>query len=189
MSIEVCLLEGQFPSWPVGKSESLYWELPAPDGKEGTLREQNTFILERYCTTVVRTTRELHLDSVSISVRVGVHTVVRPLLSLVYSSCLPPLRRQHRKRLYVPRMPPRPKVRVLRDIKARQGVADNEISRRAYLYVARNQSLPAQVRYQAQLQLNAFGRYTRPTTVKNRCTATGRGRGVIGEFGLCRVRE
>ena len=86
-------------------------------------------------------------------------------------------------------MPPRPNVRVLRDIKARQGVADNEISRRAYLYVARNQSLPAQVRYQAQLQLNAFGRYTRPTTVKNRCTATGRGRGVMGEFGLCRVRE
>jgi small subunit ribosomal protein S14 len=85
-------------------------------------------------------------------------------------------------------MPPRPNVRVLRDIKARQGVADNEVSRRAYLYVARNQSLPAQVRYQAQLQLNAFGRYTRPTTVKNRCTATGRGRGVMGEFGLCRVR-
>jgi small subunit ribosomal protein S14 len=86
-------------------------------------------------------------------------------------------------------MPPRPNARVLRDIKARQGVANNEISRRAYLYVARNHSLPAQVRYQAQLQLNAFGRYTRPTTVKNRCTATGRGRGVMGEFGLCRVSE
>ena len=90
----------------MGKSGSLYWELPAPDGKEGALREQNTFIVERYCTTVVRTTRELHLDSVSISVRVGVHTVVRPLLSLVYSICLPPLRRQHRKRLYVPKCLP-----------------------------------------------------------------------------------
>ncbi|KAH9956993.1 hypothetical protein BC827DRAFT_1138587 [Russula dissimulans] len=85
-------------------------------------------------------------------------------------------------------MPPRPNVRVLRDMKARQGVADNEISRRAYLYVARNQNLPAQVRYQAQLQLNTFGRYTRATTVKNRCTATGRGRGVISEFGLCRFQ-
>jgi small subunit ribosomal protein S14 len=83
----------------------------------------------------------------------------------------------------------RPNARVLRDIKARQGVAENEISRRAYLYVARNQSLPAQVRYQAQLQLNAFGRYTRPTTVKNRCAVTGRGRCVMGEFGLCRVSE
>jgi small subunit ribosomal protein S14 len=87
------------------------------------------------------------------------------------------------------RMPPRPNIRVLRDIKARKGVAENEISRRAYLYVARNQTLPAQVRYQAQLQLNTFGRYTRPTTVKNRCTVTGRGRGIIGEFGLCRVRS
>jgi small subunit ribosomal protein S14 len=79
------------------------------------------------------------------------------------------------------------KIQVLRDIAARKGVAANEVVRRAYLYVARNQSLPAQIRYQAQLQLNTFGRYTRPTTVKNRCTATGRGRGIISEFGLCRV--
>jgi hypothetical protein len=64
-------------------------------------------------------------------------------------------------------MPPRPNARVLRDIKARQGVADNEISRRAYLYIARNQSLLAQVRYQAQLQLNAFGRYTPVLVVVN----------------------
>lgn len=80
------------------------------------------------------------------------------------------------------------KIGVLRDIKARQGVAANEIARRAYLYVARNQTLPPQVRYQAQLQLNTFGRYTRPTTVKNRCTESGRGRGIMSEFGLCRVR-
>jgi small subunit ribosomal protein S14 len=79
------------------------------------------------------------------------------------------------------------KTRILRDMKARTGVAENEVLRRAYLYVARNQALPAQVRYQAQLQLNTFGRYTRPTTVKNRCTETGRGRGILSEFGLCRV--
>ncbi|KAI0069015.1 glucocorticoid receptor-like (DNA-binding domain) [Artomyces pyxidatus] len=81
-----------------------------------------------------------------------------------------------------------PNIRVLRDIKARQGVAANEITRHAYLFVARNQSLPSQVRYQAQLQLNLFGRYTRSITVKNRCTETGRGRGVISEFGLCRFQ-
>ena len=80
------------------------------------------------------------------------------------------------------------KIGVLRDIKARNGVAANEVTRRAYLYVARNQTLPPKVRYQAQLQLNTFGRYTRPTTVKNRCTESGRGRGVMSEFGLCRVR-
>ncbi|KZT12980.1 glucocorticoid receptor-like (DNA-binding domain) [Laetiporus sulphureus 93-53] len=81
-----------------------------------------------------------------------------------------------------------PNARVLRDIKARNGVKANEIIRRAYLYVARNQSLPPQVRYQAQLQLNTFGKYTRPTTVKNRCIETGRGRGIMGEFGLCRYQ-
>lgn len=81
-----------------------------------------------------------------------------------------------------------PKIRVLRDMRARHVVKDNEVARRAYLYVARNQTLAPQVRHQAQLQLNTFGRYTRPTTVKNRCTETGRGRGVMSEFGLCRVR-
>ncbi|KLO12824.1 glucocorticoid receptor-like (DNA-binding domain) [Schizopora paradoxa] len=79
-------------------------------------------------------------------------------------------------------------IRVLRDIKARQGVKDNEVVRRAYLFVARNQALPPQVRYQAQLQLNTFGRYTRPTTVKNRCVESGRGRGIISEFGLSRFQ-
>ena len=81
-----------------------------------------------------------------------------------------------------------PNARVLRDIKARIGVKDNEVLRRAYLYVARNTTLPPQVRHQAQLQLNTFGRYTRPTTVKNRCVVSGRGRGIMSEFGLCRVR-
>jgi len=77
---------------------------------------------------------------------------------------------------------------VLRDIKARKGVRVSEIARRAYLYVARNEALPPQVRHQAQLQLNTFGRYTRPTTVKNRCYETGRGRGIMSEFGLCRFQ-
>ncbi|OBZ76433.1 37S ribosomal protein MRP2, mitochondrial [Grifola frondosa] len=86
-------------------------------------------------------------------------------------------------------MPGAPNIRVLRDIKARNGVNANEITRRAYLFVARNQALPPHVRYQAQLQLNTFGRYTRPTTVKNRCMVTGRGRGVMSEFGLCRYQQ
>ncbi|KAG6378443.1 hypothetical protein JVT61DRAFT_12698 [Boletus reticuloceps] len=82
----------------------------------------------------------------------------------------------------------RPNIRVLRDMKARNGVKENEVMRRAYLYVARNQTLPPHVRHQAQLQLNALGRYTRPTSVVNRCTESGRGRGVMSEFGLCRFQ-
>ncbi|KAJ7499086.1 hypothetical protein FB451DRAFT_1015781 [Mycena latifolia] len=79
-------------------------------------------------------------------------------------------------------------ARVIRDIKARHGVLKNEVTRRAYLYVARNTTLPPQVRHQAQLQLNTFGKYTRPTTVKNRCSETGRGRGIMREFALCRFQ-
>ncbi|KDQ14701.1 hypothetical protein BOTBODRAFT_32464 [Botryobasidium botryosum FD-172 SS1] len=79
-------------------------------------------------------------------------------------------------------------IRVLRDIQARKEVRDAEILRRAYLYVARNRTLPGTVRAQAQLQLNTFSKYTRPTTVKNRCTETGRGRGIMSKFGLCRFQ-
>jgi len=79
-------------------------------------------------------------------------------------------------------------VRVLRDIAARKGVKAHEVVRRAYLYCARNQTLEPQVRYQAQLQLNNFGRYSRPTTVRSRCTVSGKGRGIITEFGLCRYQ-
>ncbi|KAH8119093.1 hypothetical protein DFH11DRAFT_1539969 [Phellopilus nigrolimitatus] len=79
-------------------------------------------------------------------------------------------------------------VCVMRDMRARQGVKDNEILRRAYLYVARNQTLAPQVRYQAQLQLNTFGKDTRPTTVKNRCHVSGRGKGIMSEFALSRFQ-
>ncbi|EGO01836.1 hypothetical protein SERLA73DRAFT_103898 [Serpula lacrymans var. lacrymans S7.3] len=81
-----------------------------------------------------------------------------------------------------------PNIRVLRDIKARNGVQTNELLRRAYLFVARNETLSPQVRHQAQLQLNTFGKYARPTTVKNRCAESGRGRGVMSEFALCRYQ-
>lgn len=84
-------------------------------------------------------------------------------------------------------MGPKPNARILRDISAREMVKQNEIARRAYLYVARNQALPPQVRYQAQLQLNNFHLRTRPSCVRNRCTESGKGRGIINEFGLCRV--
>lgn len=79
------------------------------------------------------------------------------------------------------------KTRVLRDMKRRTAVQTSEVLRRAYLYVARNQTLPPQVRHQAQLQLNSFHKDTLPAAVKNRCIESGRGRGIMSEFGLCRV--
>jgi small subunit ribosomal protein S14 len=80
-------------------------------------------------------------------------------------------------------------IRNRRDQLKREAAADTEIQRRAYLYIARNTSLPPTVRYKAQLGLNALHeKAPGATNVKNRCTETGRGRGVLSKFGLCRVR-
>lgn len=79
-------------------------------------------------------------------------------------------------------------ARVLRDIRARKLVHETEVQRRSLLFVARNQTLPAATRYQAQLQLNKFDKYSRPHIVNDRCTETGKGRGVIAKFGLCRFQ-
>ena len=70
----------------------------------------------------------------------------------------------------------------------RQSVTSHELLRRAFKFVARNTTLPFRVRHQAQLQLNQFPAKSRPISVKERCTETGRGRGIMTEFGLCRVR-
>jgi small subunit ribosomal protein S14 len=80
-----------------------------------------------------------------------------------------------------------PKIHVLRDIAHRQAFKDAELLRRSYLYVARNTTLPSNVRHQAQLQLANMEGETRPSIIKNRCTLTGKGRGVLGRWGLCRV--
>jgi ribosomal protein S14 len=69
----------------------------------------------------------------------------------------------------------------------RQTVTSHELLRRAFKFVARNTTLPFRIRHQAQLQLNQFPAKSRPVQVKERCTETGRGRGVMTEFGLCRV--
>lgn len=75
-----------------------------------------------------------------------------------------------------------------RDMAARHAVHSNELLRQAYKYIARNTTLPARTRHMAQLELNAFPNRARPTVVKERCTDTGRGRGILTDFGLCRVR-
>ncbi|KAG2199178.1 hypothetical protein INT46_000022 [Mucor plumbeus] len=80
------------------------------------------------------------------------------------------------------------RCRILRDIKARQAVADNEITRQAFRYITRNETLPARVRHQAQLQLNAMPRNSSPTFIHNRCVATGHGSGILREFKLCRFQ-
>ncbi|KIM27617.1 hypothetical protein M408DRAFT_330039 [Serendipita vermifera MAFF 305830] len=81
-----------------------------------------------------------------------------------------------------------PNVQVLRDVSRRHAFASTELLRRSYLFVARNTTLPANVRLQAQLQLTNMPGNTRPSVVKNRCTLTGKGRGVLSKWGLCRYQ-
>lgn len=69
----------------------------------------------------------------------------------------------------------------------RQSFASNEVLRRAYKYISRNTTLPPRVRHQAQLALNSFPNNARAEMVKERCTETGRGKGVFAKIGLCRV--
>nr|ODN77322.1 30S ribosomal protein S14 [Cryptococcus depauperatus CBS 7841]ODN88532.1 30S ribosomal protein S14 [Cryptococcus depauperatus CBS 7855] len=81
------------------------------------------------------------------------------------------------------------KAQILRDIRKRLSAEQMEVQRRAFLFVARNTTLPAPVRHKAQLGLNALnGGEGRMGAVKNRCLETGRGRGVLSKFGLCRFQ-
>lgn len=67
---------------------------------------------------------------------------------------------------------------VLRDKRKRELTVETEVQRRAYLFVARNTTLPATIRHRAQLGLNTMGEgHGRLTAVRNRCVETGRGRG------------
>merc|ERR1711990_1378327 len=82
-------------------------------------------------------------------------------------------------------------ARLIRDVTRRKAVEAAELQRRAYLYVARNTTLPTKTRYQAQLALSSpavFSPATRPTAVKERCTLTNRGRGVLAKVGLARFQ-
>lgn len=80
------------------------------------------------------------------------------------------------------------RIRILRDLKARQLLADNEVTRQAYRYITRNETLPARVRHQAQLALNSMPKQSSPAYIHNRCALTGHGRGIIREFKLCRTQ-
>lgn len=60
--------------------------------------------------------------------------------------------------------------------------------RQALRYIIRNLQLPARMRAQAQLELSQMHCYTRPTQIKNRCIEGGKGRGILSDFKMSRVR-
>lgn len=77
---------------------------------------------------------------------------------------------------------------MLFDRVRRSTVADAEIKRIGLRYVARSEELPAKTRLLAQLRLAEMPAATSPNRISRRCTITGRGRGIIGEFNVSRIK-
>ena len=53
--------------------------------------------------------------------------------------------------------------------------------------VARDKTVPAEERFDAQLRMAELPRNTNPTRIRNRCELTGRSRAVYRRFKLCRI--
>ncbi|KAI9293197.1 mitochondrial 40s ribosomal protein [Neoconidiobolus thromboides FSU 785] len=79
-------------------------------------------------------------------------------------------------------------VRVIRDLRNRQLTASYEILRQSFKYITRNEENSLKLRYQAQLALNSIARPARLTNIKNRCVETGKGRGILSDFKMCRFQ-
>lgn len=69
---------------------------------------------------------------------------------------------------------------TIRDMKRRQLFERAEVIRRAYLFVARNETLPDTIRTRAQQALHRLPKKCTPTEVKNTCIKTGKARGEFG---------
>ncbi|KTW32267.1 mitochondrial 37S ribosomal protein MRP2 [Pneumocystis jirovecii RU7] len=70
----------------------------------------------------------------------------------------------------------------------RVAAAAAEAERQALRHIVRNTGRAAEERVRAQAQLAAMEGQTRMGRVKNRCIETGRGRGVLRDFGMCRYQ-
>ncbi|PWW79925.1 glucocorticoid receptor-like (DNA-binding domain) [Tuber magnatum] len=79
-------------------------------------------------------------------------------------------------------------VHVLRDHAKREAFAAAEQTRQALRYIAQNTQLPLLQRTKAQIELALMNPNTRRMKIKNRCIKTGRGRGVLRNFRICRYQ-
>ena len=77
---------------------------------------------------------------------------------------------------------------VRRDKHRRKCVAEYEGERLRLRAIIKNKLLPEVVQEKARDELAAHPRDASVTRVRNRCVLTGRGRGVLREYGLCRMK-
>ena len=77
---------------------------------------------------------------------------------------------------------------VRRDKHRRKCVAQYEGERLRLRAIVKNKLLPEVVQEKAKKDLASQPRDASITRVRNRCVMTGRGRGVLREYGLCRMK-
>ena len=77
---------------------------------------------------------------------------------------------------------------VNRDRKRRETVKKYAARRKELLEIINNQRLPQEDRYAARLKFQQLPRDASPVRLRNRCTLTGRPRGVYKKFGLARAK-
>ena len=77
---------------------------------------------------------------------------------------------------------------IRRDKARRRCVAQYESERLRLRAIVKNKLLPEIVQQKARDQMASQPRDASVTRVRNRCVVTGRARGVITEYGLCRMK-
>lgn len=75
---------------------------------------------------------------------------------------------------------------INRDEKRRKLAKKYAVKRADLIKIIEDQSIPEEDRFQARLKLQALPRNSNPTRQRNRCSLTGRPRGVYRKFGLGR---
>jgi len=77
---------------------------------------------------------------------------------------------------------------INREQKRRDLVAKFAPKREALIATINNQSLSDEERFEARLKLQQLPRNASPVRLRNRCSITGRPRGVFRKFGLSRIK-
>lgn len=77
---------------------------------------------------------------------------------------------------------------INRDVKRTKTVEKFAAKRAALKAIVDDQSKSDEERYEARLKLQALPRNASPTRQRNRCSITGRSRGVFRKFGLGRMK-
>jgi len=81
------------------------------------------------------------------------------------------------------------KISVInRDLKRRETVEKFSAKRAELKAVIANSKLSDEERSEARLKLQALPRNSSPVRLRNRCSLTGRPRGVFSKFGLGRIK-